>query len=1063
MFYLDWHLDPERNMQRYFRHLNVFIVSLVYQAFYASAQCPDAVGLNITSTLYTQENGLPSNMFVSMAKDSVGYRYFFSSDGKWTRYDGMNFSKKGYERYSFLHYGFPDISNDQYIKEYTGTAIYKYHKDRDSAIYKWGINGDSLILIDVFKNTRKSFLFPPELKGIRNIDFFPGKDMCWLTTHDRLFRFDIKGKTFTTIPLPQSNDRLRPYPLQVFTFRKEGTLLMHDSTIWRLNDHSTSIERFCTFSESSAVAGQNAIIMDRYFFVTVSDGIIYGLDLATRSVTTTIDLKKYTNVKSTDALRITNLRNYRNLLLIGTTNAGLFIYNRCTGSMQHFQYEKQNSNELVNAVAWLAVDDDNVIWMQTEAGLIKLEVNDQQITTFMPATAKSGGVCYDCNNVRAIYSRDKDNLLIGSLHGVYNFELSTGKFGDVISPVDGKPVWNDMSISAITGDENGNIFIGAWAFQGIYALNSRSKRLTNILQPRDHPELSYSNLRCLLYDSRNKLWVGTNEGLLRITNLNELDKKDFKVRLDVAYQFPEKGEQNSVRTGACFALAEAPNGNIWIGTVDGLYVYDHKTNNIKKYVHTGAGSLSDSEVRSILFSGNNDVWIGTNSGGLNHLDIAKNTVTAFTTDNGLPNNSIYTILEDRNGFLWLGTNAGLCRFNKTDHSVRNYTPRDGIQNYEFNTNAVAMTKDGRFCFGGRTGFNIFSPDSMNVSFSPSQVVITSFKVLGKEFPVNNSNLHLPHDQNSFTFDFGVLNYYRSNDNQYAYMLEGADDDWIKSGNRQYTSYNNLQPGDYTFKVRAANYTGVWNDTETSIKFVIDPAWYNTWWFRSMVAILIAGGIYVLYKYRVRQVMKLQAIRNRIASDLHDEIGSTLSSISLSSTIIQNKLNGNDTEVKKLLEQVSSNTDNMMEALSDIVWAINTRNDRFDNIVNRMRAFAIELLEPSGITAHFDVKENVHDVNLNMEQRKNVYLIFKEAINNIAKYAGCKNVWVTINKEGSKTFVMNIKDDGKGFEMALPGTEEKNLSGNGIRNMKKRANELGGEMTIDAARGQGASLQLKFTI
>lgn len=231
----------------------------------------------------------------------------------------------------------------------------------------------------------------------------------------------------------------------------------------------------------------------------------------------------------------------------------------------------------------------------------------------------------------------------------------------------------------------------------------------------------------------------------------------------------------------------------------------------------------------------------------------------------------------------------------------------------------------------------------------------------------------------------------------------------------------------------------------------------------MVAILIAGGIYVLYKYRVRQVMKLQAIRNRIASDLHDEIGSTLSSISLSSTIIQNKLNGNDTEVKKLLEQVSSNTDNMMEALSDIVWAINTRNDRFDNIVNRMRAFAIELLEPSGITAHFDVKENVHDVNLNMEQRKNVYLIFKEAINNIAKYAGCKNVWVTINKEGSKTFVMNIKDDGKGFEMALPGTEEKNLSGNGIRNMKKRANELGGEMTIDAARGQGASLQLKFTI
>ncbi len=1038
--------------------ISVCLCCLLVNTF---AQCPEPLELNITATLYTQENGLPSNMLLSIAKDSVGYRYFLGIDNKWTRYDGVSFSKKGYDRYSFFHYGFTDFASNQYTKQYVGTAVYKYGKDKNGIVYKWAINGDSLIWINVYKNTRESFRFPPELTGVRNIDFFPGAGICWLASHDRLFRFNAQQEKFDRIGLPASNDRIRTMPLFIFSPPKGPTFLLLDSTIWKLNDNSTSIERFCAFSENSTGLAQSEIIMDRYLFLPASGGLLYEADLETASVAK-VDLKKYTNIRSADALRITNLKNYKNFLLVGTSNAGLFIFNRCTRSMQHFQYEKQNADELTNAVTWLAVDDENVIWMQTEAGLIKLEVNNQKIKTYMPATAKSNGMCNDCNNVRAIFAPDKDNLLIGSLHGVYNFELATGKFSEIISPVDGKPVWDDVPISAITGDEKGNIFIASWGIEGVYALNNKTKRLTNILQPGDHPELSFSNMRCLLYDSHHVLWVGTNEGLLRITNLDELKKNDFKVKLNVVYQFPENGEQSSVRTGACFALAEAPDGNIWIGSVDGLYVYDYKTGNVRKYVHGGPGSVSDSEVRSIYFSGSNDVWIGTNSGGLNHFDISKKVFTAFTTDNGLPDNSIYTILNDRNGFLWLGTNAGLCRFNTTDYSVRNYTPRDGIQNFEFNTNAVAATTDGRFCFGGRTGFNIFSPDSMNVSFPTPQVVITGFKVFGKDVPAHSVSA-MPHDQNSVSFDFAVLNYYRSNDNQYAYMMEGADKDWIKCGNRQYTSYNNLPPGEYTFKVRAANYTGMWNKEVSSVTFIISPAWYNTWWFRVIIGIFICGIIYGLYKYRLSQVIKLQAVRNRIASDLHDEIGSTLSSISLSSMLIQGKLNGSNAEAEKLLQQVSSNTDSMMEALSDIVWAINTRNDRFDNVVNRMRAFAIEILEPFNINIWFNVSEDVLNIPLDMQQRKNVYLIFKEAVNNIAKYAGCKNVYINIDRQHNKTFVLYIKDDGKGFEEATLNNEAKSLSGNGIRNIKKRAAELAGEVTIHSVPAEGTILNLKFTI
>ena len=210
-------------------------------------------------------------------------------------------------------------------------------------------------------------------------------------------------------------------------------------------------------------------------------------------------------------------------------------------------------------------------------------------------------------------------------------------------------------------------------------------------------------------------------------------------------------------------------------------------------------------------------------------------------------------------------------------------------------------------------------------------------------------------------------------------------------------------------------------------------------------------------------MKMQSIRNRIARDLHDEIGSTLSSISLSSTIIQNQLKGNHPEADKMLRQVSTNTDQMMEALSDIVWAIDTRNDQFDNIVNRMRALAIEILEPSNIDVQFKVSDDIRDVHLDLQQRKNLYLIFKEAVNNISKYSYCDSVKVDITRQSNKTVLMHIQDNGKGFEMAGLNGEAKSLSGNGIRNMKKRAEELGGSLTIDSVPGAGTQLLLKFNL
>jgi signal transduction histidine kinase len=215
-------------------------------------------------------------------------------------------------------------------------------------------------------------------------------------------------------------------------------------------------------------------------------------------------------------------------------------------------------------------------------------------------------------------------------------------------------------------------------------------------------------------------------------------------------------------------------------------------------------------------------------------------------------------------------------------------------------------------------------------------------------------------------------------------------------------------------------------------------------------------VYGVFRYRLNQKIKLQDIRNRIASDLHDEIGSTLSSIALYSEVAHKIVKQKAPEANSMMEQISESTTAMMEALSDIVWTINTRNDRFDNIVNRMNAYAVERMEPLNCKVKMETSENISLTKLNMEERKNVYLVFKEAVNNAAKYSGCKTLFITLSANNGQ-FNLKVNDDGKGF------ISDKKTDGNGLQNMRKRAKELNGSISITSSIENGTSVNLKFAL
>ncbi|HEX5667206.1 MAG TPA: triple tyrosine motif-containing protein, partial [Chitinophagaceae bacterium] len=510
-------------------------------------------------------------------------------------------------------------------------------------------------------------------------------------------------------------------------------------------------------------------------------------------------------------------------------------------------------------------------------------------------------------------------------------------------------------------------------------------------------------------------------------------------------------------------------GNFWVGTNDGLYCFNLKNQSWKTYRNnpSDSSSLSFNTIFTLCMDPENPdkyLWVGTNGGGLNRFDMETGKFKRYLVKNGLPNNVVYGILPDNDGNLWMSTNNGLSCFNPVNNKFRNFDVNDGLQGNEFNHDAFAKDQDGRMYFGGVNGFNYFYPEEIGINPIAPNVVITDMKINNKTITgLNeyaslskalylNEKILLPYDQNMIGFEFAALDFSAPMKNQYQYKLEGFNDNWIYANNSNTATYTNLDPGTYVFRVKGSNKDGIWNENGISLTITILPPWYGTWWFRILLALTLFSAIYAVYRYRLQQALNIVAVRNRIATDLHDEIGSNLSNISIFSNVAQ-QIGDNEKNIS-LLKKISEYSQASQESMSDIVWMINPDNDRFENIMTQMRRYAAEIFETIKCNFNISFDENLNDIKLNMEERKNLYLIYKEAINNLAKYSGCSEVSIEL-KLNKGVINMVMRDNGKGFELDALG------KGNGVTNMRKRAEMLKGRLNIRTSPGHGTEIELNF--
>ncbi len=614
--------------------------------------------------------------------------------------------------------------------------------------------------------------------------------------------------------------------------------------------------------------------------------------------------------------------------------------------------------------------------------------------------------------------------------------------------------FHDHNIIRFTKDTSGSLWIPDGRNIYYYDIRTKAEHIYNVAK-EDDPGKVYP----LYADKNNRLWFGLRQQFFRFIPPAELSAVNYPLRMS---NFEDD-----------FLQTIYEDGNVlWFGTIHGIFRYNTITDSIEReYYFQSNDSTSISNNFIYCFCNDEEqperyLWIGTKGGGLNRLDKTTGKFVRYNTKNGLVNNVVYGILPGDDGNLWLSTNKGLSAFNPGTRTFRNYDVEDGLQSNEFNRYAYCKTSNGLLVFGGMNGINYFDPKEIK-PLDPPDIIFTDFRLFNKpvnikdpDAPLKQSinyagEITLKYKQNAITFQFAAMDYRRGGNIVYRYRMEGFDKDWNYSGTAHEATYTNLNPGKYRFIVQASFDNNLWGKKERSIAITIITPWYRTWWFYVSIALILSAATYGLYRFRLHQLRRLDKLRNRIAMDLHDEVGSSISTISIYSKIMQQQIRNVDFDNKPLVDKINEFAVETMESMNDIVWNINTNNDAFELIISRMRVQAAQLLEIKGYTVHFDYDEAFNRMKLNMDKRREFYLIYKEIINNISKYADGENVWINLFFH-SGFIILAVKDDGKGFEINNTGN-----NGNGLNNIQHRAKTLKGDVVINTSPGKGTEVRLRF--
>ena len=737
-------------------------------------------------------------------------------------------------------------------------------------------------------------------------------------------------------------------------------------------------------------------------------------------------------------------------LWIGTRTGGLNIFNPFTRQFIHLRHHPADMHSLsVDNVYSLYEDRSGVMWIGTwRGGINRLNRTKMQFSHINAIQGNPNSL--SDNFIWALCVDDRGLLWIGSYSGgVDVVDRSQKRWWHYKYDPANPYSLNENRVRVIHQDRRGRMWVATDA-AGFARLDRETGRFTRFRHhASDANTLSHNRIRCWYEDNEGIFWIGTAGG-----GVNRFDaERNRFVHYRMDTENPQALSSNHVR-----ALLKDDGGQLWVGTEGGgLNRMDPVTGRCVLYradpLHSG--KLSNDFIFTIFQDSRKRIWIGTWGGGLNRYHPHSDSFTCYAWEQGLADNVVYGILEDASGCLWMSTNKGLSRFDAETETFENFTVEDGLQSLEFNAGAYHKSAAGEFFFGGMNGVNAFFPEKISRNPCVPAVVLTSFRKLNQAYQPDRSiacvkEIELTYADYYFTLEFAALDFRAPMRNQYAYMLEGLDPDWIYTDARKRSvSYTTLAPGDYRFRVKASNNNRVWNEAGMSVHIIIHPPYWQTWWFISLLlgiaAFLIALGV----RLRLKALAAVELVRGNIAADLHDHIGSSLTEISILGEVVQKTMDRDPQAAGQQAAKISDIARTLIDNMSDIVWLIHPRRDTLYDLILKLKDTYHDLFLARNIlftTSDLSVLKEVH---LGMEYKHQLYLLLKEALNNCLRHSHCSAVDLIVSHE-NKMLEINLIDDGQGIS-APEG------HGNGLLNMQKRAETLGGKLVIATKANTGTMI------
>lgn len=940
-------------------------------------------------------NGFSNRIYRSITHSLFGNiiqsPFFEDSTGKvwFTTYEALNYYNP---RTDNLDYMFMISSNGDTIKENYSA----FHQEKNNLYLK---AGKQIFVVDI--STKRTIEAYP-------IDFSKIHDVALLRTEKHRYTVGVGAKGYKTYRIDSSNGVMLTDSGSV---NGVSILKHHDGLCWigdavgnlHYYDAKTSMFLYSRKVSNGLVNGIS-YLSETQLLISASANQLYVFDIHTRSITDSISITSSAFNGPAKNL-LTPYVDVDSTLWIGSDGQGVLFYNFKKAKFKHYLGGAYDT-KAVSVINVFQQRDHSFVTLNRKGGIQWLSESGQRLKQW---NTLPGGIS-DFTANTGVQLNDSQ-ILFASYGRFYVLDIHSKKISVLSGPAEAK----QLEISQLERLYNGKIIVSCFG-----DLMQEIILEGNTYSLRPYGDLSkYSdNTTYFKIDQHNRLYISNDElSLLVFVPSSDGTSHVFERELKM--------------TGGIRGLCEDPQSNaVYISNSQGLFLINRET------------------------------W----------------TIDQIKGKNNILTQTIYSVLADDDGNLWLSSNKGLMKYVPGTDEVRVFTEMDGIQALEYNTHAYLKTEDGHMLFGGVNGLNYFHPREVKFSTKPAPVYISEMLINDEidstyKVPQYIENVNLNYSQNTISFEFHAIDYADPKATRVMYKLVGVDEDYVQSKTAQgFARYANLSPGRYTFSILGMNSDGHWNETPRTFQIRVHPPFYLTWWFISISSLAIISLLYwtvrsyyrrklekknLLLREQALIIKNQQAIeheRTRIASEMHDDLGSGLTTIRYLSdkALMQAK----DTEEVEQIQRIADHSNTLVRNMSEIIWAMNSRFDDAENLAGYLRRYASEYLEEHSIPFSFDIdEEQLENVNVRGEVRRNLFLVFKEVLHNTVKYSGASEVIIHLHIADHVT--IKVSEVGaRGFD---PISSE--VKGNGLYNIKKRMDAIQGRITYEQS---AEAMQITFS-